>query len=292
MSADPLTDASATSWTRPPGAHIVFDPEPQEIDAEIDWSSWYLTDEEDMGEGCEQNLIIWILRQILTVLSRERGWQHVLIGADQFFAWVEEQPLVRVSPDVYLLDDPPPRPLPASWQTWREGHRPPRLAFEIVSEDWDKDYKDNPPKYAHLGVRELVIFDPEVAAGVTDHPERVALQLFRREADGRFARVYRGSGPVHCRELGAWLVVHVEGEAASLLISRDSVGQDLVLTVEQALDEALNREVHERAARLEAEQREAKAAQREAKERQARRDAEEKLTVALAELERLRRRDH
>ncbi len=201
----------------------------------IDWSAWYLTDEEDMGEGCEQNLIIRALISMLTELSRERGWKNVHIGADQFFAWIEEEPLVRVSPDVYLLDDPPPRPLPKSWQTWREDHRPPRLAIEIVSEDWQKDYNDNPPKYSQLGTSELIIFDPEAATGAAPSAERVALQVFRREADGGFVRVHRGDGPARCDEIDAWLMVRREGAAASLGVARDVAGQDLVPTSEERI---------------------------------------------------------
>ncbi len=76
--------------TRPPRAlNVVMNPKPEDLGATIDWSAWYLTDEEDMGEGCEQEQIIWILKQILTELKRERGWTNVHIGADQFFAWIE-----------------------------------------------------------------------------------------------------------------------------------------------------------------------------------------------------------
>jgi len=256
--------------TRPPRSlEVVWDPQPDEIGATVDWSRWYLTDEEDMGEGGEQEQIIWMLKQVLTQLSRERGWQDVHIGADQFFAWVEHEPLVRVSPDVYVLDHPPPRPLPPSWQTWLPGHWPPRLAFEIVSgETWRKDYHDSPEKYAQLGTRELVVFDPEAAAGRNTSAERVALQVFRREADSGFARVYRGAGPARSDELEAWLVVLREGEAAILGVSRDAEGRDLVPTLEQARERAeLARE----------------------QERAAREQAERRLAAALAELERIKR---
>jgi Uma2 family endonuclease len=258
------------SRTRPPRAlDVVWDPDPEEIGARVDWTGWYLTDEDDIGEGGEQNLIIRALISILTELARERGWQDVHIGADQFFAWVESEPLVRVSPDVYLLDHPPPRPLPASWQTWQPGHRPPRLAFEIVSEEtWQKDYREAPKKYAQLGTRELVVFDPEAAAGRARGAEREALQVFRREADSGFVRVYHGAGPARSEELVAWLVVLREGEVATLGISRDAEGQDLVPTLEHAREQ-------ERAAREQ--------------ERAAREQAERQLAAALAELERVRR---
>ncbi|MBI2891940.1 MAG: Uma2 family endonuclease [Deltaproteobacteria bacterium] len=222
---------------RPRALAVVRDPRPDEIDAPIDWSSWYLTDEEDVGESNEQSQIISVLRSVLEQLCRERGWGATYIGSDQFFAWVPGEPLVRVSPDVYLLDDPPPPPLPASWQTWRQGHRPPRFAVEVVSGDdehpdrWRKDYEEAPEKYAQLGAAELVIFDPEAAAGrARDDHDRVALQIYRRQADGAFVRAHSGRGPAESHELGAWLVVVLEGPVARLRVARDAGGRDLVPT--------------------------------------------------------------
>ncbi|MGB0679172.1 MAG: hypothetical protein ACPGUV_05880, partial [Polyangiales bacterium] len=101
-----------------------------------DWSQWYLTDEEDMGEGFEQGEIIRTLISCIKELGRERGWQDWLCAGDQFFAWIPEHPLVRISPDVYILDHPPPPPEPASWQTWLSGHHAPSFAVEVVSENW------------------------------------------------------------------------------------------------------------------------------------------------------------
>jgi Uma2 family endonuclease len=277
--------------TRTPRAlDVVWDPDPQDLEARIDWSSWYLTDEEDMGEGGEQEQIIWVLKQVLTQLASERGWRNVHIGADQFFAWVESEPLVRVSPDVYLLDHPPPRPLPASWQTWLPGHRPPRLAFEIVSEEtWHKDYRDAPKKYAQLGTRELVVYDPEAAAGRARGAEREALHVFRREADSGFVRAYHGAGPARSEELEAWLVVIREGDVATLGVSRDAGGLDLVPTLEQAREQAEQAREQERAAReQERAAREQERAARE-QERAAREQAERQLAAALAELERIKR---
>ena len=235
---------------RPPRSlEVVWDPSPEELEARVDWSSWYLTDGDDMGEGGEQDLIILTLRLALTELARERGWERVHIGSDQFFAWVQSEPLVRVSPDAYLLDDPPPRPRPASWQTWLPGHRPPRLAVAIVSdESWRKDYRENPPKYAQLGTRELAIFDPGAVVGRAKAADRAALQIFRREAASGFVLVFRGPGPARSEELDAWLCVRREGEAATLGVSRDAEGRDLLPTLEEAREA-------EREARLEADRR-------------------------------------
>ena len=235
---------------RPPCAPVVWDPSPEQLREVVDWSHWYLTDEEDMGQGGEQAQIIDVLTASLKALAAERRWPSVLISWDQFFGWREDEPLVRVSPDVFVLDDPPPPPYPAMWKTWLPEHRPPRLAFEIVSGDgWAKDYRDNPPKYAQLGTRELAVFDPFAATGTTSVEERVALQVFHRQADGVSVRVYHGPGPVRLDEADAWLVVEPHAEAVRLRLARDSSGQDIIATAEEALGRA-EREVAELRAEL------------------------------------------
>lgn len=257
--------------TRPPRSlEVVLNPSAADIKTKVDWSSWYLTDEEDMGESCEQNLIIRELLSYLTQLAKERKWQNVFIGADQFFAWVENEPLVRVSPDVYLLDDPPPRPFPDSWQTWLPGHKPPRLAFEIVS----KDYNQAPAKYAQLGTQELIIFDPQAVITSKLSRKRVVLQIFRRAVDSGFIQVYQGTGPARSEELDAWLVVKRDAMTASLGIARNAAGTDLVLSTEQILEQ-------EAQARQQADQ-------VQAQERLARQQAERLLAEAVAELQRLK----
>lgn len=218
---------------RKPGAFVVRGLAPEDARAPIDWSAWYLTDEEDMGESAEQGEMIRLLLSTLGVLAAERAWGNVYLGADQFFAWLREEPMVRVSPDVYLVDEPPSPPLPKSWQTWQAGHKPPRWAVEIVSDDWKKDYDDAPPKYAQLGTRELVIFDPEAARGGEGRGGRVALQVYRRDDDGAFVQVYRGEGPAEAEEISAFLVVQRVGETVRLRVARDAQGLDLVPTAEE-----------------------------------------------------------
>jgi Uma2 family endonuclease len=239
MSTETKTLADRMPRVRPPRSLLVLkDPDPAEIDLRVDWSQWYLTDEEDTGEGCEQGEIIRLLMSCLKELARERGWERVYVGGDQFFAWIQAEPLVRVSPDVYLLDDPPPPPRPPSWQTWLPGHRPPRVAVEIVSSDtWQKDYEEGPAKYAQLGTAELVIFDPDAVVGKASGGGRTPLTIYRREADGGFVRVYAGSGPARSVELSAWIVSGSDGKVARLCLARDEAGKNLVLTVEEAREE-------------------------------------------------------
>ncbi|MCK6593479.1 MAG: Uma2 family endonuclease, partial [Polyangiaceae bacterium] len=204
------------------------------VGAEVDWSSWYLTDEEDVGSSGEQTAITQVVLSSLNELSSSEGFTNRLCSTDQFFAWRPDEPLVRVSPDIYVLDDPPSPPLPKSWQTWLPGHRPPRFAIEIVSDDWVKDYEQNPRKYLQLGCPELVIFDPDAVLGAGQGQGRVPLQVYRRDTDGAYVRVYAGSGPAHSKELDIWLVARREGPVARLRLSHDEEGTRIVPTEAEA----------------------------------------------------------
>ncbi len=197
------------------------------------WAAWYLRDEDDVGEGTEQGITVRTLLAALGELARERGWARTLVAGDQFFAWVESEPLVRISPDVYLLDDPPTPPYPAMWRTWLEGQAAPRFAVEVVSDDWAKDYLHAPRKYDQLGTRELVIFDPE--ATLTRRGQRTLLQIFRRDADDALVRVEAGEGPFYSAELDAWLVVQRGPAGHRLRIARDAAGADIVATAEEVV---------------------------------------------------------
>jgi hypothetical protein len=83
----------------------------------------------------------------------------------------------------------------------------------------------------------------------------VALQVFRREADGFFVRVHAGDGIARSEELDAWLVVRHEETGVCLRLARDPAGQDLVPTHEEALEEAERQRLEEQRLRCEAEQR-------------------------------------
>lgn len=235
---------------RAPLALVVYDPPAEELGAPIDWSAWYLTDEENRSGGIEQRAILRAVQSSLTALAEERGWTNTVVAHGNFFAWVRNQPLVRVSPDVYLLDRPPAPPWPKTWETWVPGHKPPRWALKMVSGDWKRDYEINPPKFAQLGTRELVLFDPAAAAASSDEREgsrrdaprtRAPLHVFRRGEDGALVLVYRGDGPAFCEQISASLVVQRDGERVMLRVARDEAGVDLVPTVDERAKAARER---------------------------------------------------
>ena len=67
--------------TRPPRSLLVVrDPPEGFAAARVDWSAWYLTDEEDMGESVLQNLIIRCLVSSLEQWARSKATRACLSG--------------------------------------------------------------------------------------------------------------------------------------------------------------------------------------------------------------------
>jgi Uma2 family endonuclease len=197
--------------------------------------SW-IDDSTEAAESFEQGDVILALVDQLSQLARMRSWSGVTIGHDNYFSWVPENPNVRVSPDVYLVDAE--RPLTGqSWKTWLPGHRPPRWAVEVVSEDWRKDYFDGPAKYAQLGCDELVLFDPSAAAGEIRSGPRVPITVYRRRASGELERVYAGPGPAWSEQTGCWLQMRVERYRHLLRLSEDEAGERLIPTAQSLNDD-------------------------------------------------------
>ena len=187
----------------------------------LDWSAWYLDEDDEMGEGRLQVAIVTLLLECLRGLAEDRGWDDVVIDRDQFFAWRPDEPRVRVAPDAYLLRNPPDHALVDSWMTWLPGHHAPEFALEIVSGDWRKDYHDNPAKYAHLGTRELVIFDPRFERRPAGHG--LPFQVYRRDDAGEFAPVPGEPRRAWSDVLGVYLLAVGRGDGVRLRLSDDGV---------------------------------------------------------------------
>lgn len=236
---------------RAPRALVLRDLPPGEASAAIDWSGWRLPDNAERPAKAERAAVVRLLLSVVAQLARERGWADWYAGSDLYFAWVQREPLVRVLPDLYLLDRHPDLPIPHTWQTWLPGRPPPRFALEIVAGDFRRAYRETPAKYWQLGCPELLLFDAEAASGRTPAAEaRVPLQLYRRELDGTYMRVHAGADPLWCAALDAYIVVLKDGPHPVLRIARSARATDLV----PAEEEALRAEAEARAMELRARQ--------------------------------------
>ena len=221
----PVTLAPSTSPTSPAPSSS------SEPEVPFDWTLWELDEEEDMGHSPEHHRITSEVESLLREWVMERGWTDAFVCSDTFFAWVPDQPNVRVSPDVYFFRGVPSS-LPASWQTWRAGHPPPTSAFEVVSEDRTKEYAVNPAKYDALGATELIIYDPRSAGGSGVGP----IAYYRRAARGRLEAVSLSATAIYSDALEVWLVAREGSQGPSLRLSRDSDGRSLVPTTAERAD--------------------------------------------------------
>ena len=136
--------------------------------------------------------------------------------------WLEQHPTTGIDPDVCVLT-PPPADLDEQGCLclWKRGHTAPTLCFEIVSASHPhKDYLALQDRYAAMGTRELVVFDP-LLAGPKSLGGPVALQLWRRDVSGAFERVHFGDAPVYSEVLDAWVIA----EGRALAIADDRAGK-------------------------------------------------------------------
>ena len=119
------------------------------------------------------------------------------------------------------------------------------MAFEVASENnADKDYGAGPRKHAAAGVGELWVFDP-LRVGPDDDGGPWALQVWSRDDDDVFRRVYAGDGPAWSGFFRAWLVV--SGDGMLLRMSDDAEGTKLWPTEGEETEHERAEKLHERA---------------------------------------------
>jgi Putative restriction endonuclease len=146
----------------------------------------------------------------------------VRIARNLAIRWLEDHPTTGIDPDVCVLA-PPPEDLDdfGSLCLWKPGHVAPTLCFEIVSKNHPhKEYVAIQDRYAAMGTRELIVFDP-LLAGPKSLGGPVSLQLWRRDASGAFERVHFGAAPVYSEALDAWVIA----DGRALFIAEDRAGK-------------------------------------------------------------------
>ena len=221
--------------------------------------------------------------------ARQPG--SVRIARNLAIRWLEAYPTTGIDPDVCVLA-PAPDDLDdfGSLCLWRPGHVAPTLCFEIVSKNHPhKDYVAIQDRYAAMGTRELVVFDP-LLTGPKSLGGPVSLQLWRRDAGGAFERVHFGDSPVYSEVLDAWVVAM----GRSLTIAEDRAGKRPWLNDaqqnRQAADHALA-EAERAQAEAEKAQAEAERARAEAERAQAEAESQQLARQALeSELQALKAR--
>jgi len=230
----------------------------------------------------QQRRITELLRPLLEWWLNVCRKTVAFVGADQFVYWRQYNPRVTVSPDIYVIPGVSPDSEPDSWLLWQHDVKL-SIAIEIVSTEWQKDYRDLPEQYADMGVAELVIFDPRYER----HPEGVRWQVYRRIGKRGLVRVEVSNGDrVRSKALNCWLRAVGKGAALRLRLGEGPKGDHLVPTVEER--EQLERAAKEAERAAKEAERTAKEAERTAKE--AERVAKEVALARVAELERELRR--
>ncbi|WP_437333166.1 Uma2 family endonuclease [Sorangium sp. So ce394] len=186
--------------------------------------------EKKMGEDSLQTWIVELLRPLIERWYQELGRPR-FVGADQFIYYQQFDPSKVVAPDVYVLPGVPPGRRVRSWKVWETGIAP-SFALEVVSSDEPyKDYVDAPERYRELGVRELVIFDPDWERS----RDRVRWQRYRRLKTRGFVRVETTNvDRIYARVLGCWLRVIGAGDAARVRLATGSEGEALFPTAAEA----------------------------------------------------------
>jgi Putative restriction endonuclease len=206
----------------------------------------------------EDVLIEWAIRT--------RG--NVMVARELALRWLEQAPQIGIDPDVCLLMPPPPEGEDLSALClWKPGHVAPPLCFEVVSANHPhKDYAGIQDRYASLGTRELVVFDP-LLAGPAALGGPVRLQVWRRDELGVFERVHFSDEPAYSTVLDAWLLP----QERALEISDDRQGTRIWPTAAGRLQRDNERERAEK--------------ERERAEKERERAAREALELRVAELE-------
>jgi len=126
------------------------------------------------------------LRVLLYQLLRDALGVDVFVGSDQFLYWDASDPTLCIAPDVYVRLAPQPEPV-TSWKVWQRGA--PDVAVEVISrrDAGAAAWQGKLQSYRHIGVRELLRFDPEDAERVLRIWDCVDGALVEREVTSDFA---------------------------------------------------------------------------------------------------------
>ena len=184
--------------------------------------------EDDVGEDSLQTFIAEVFRPVLAALLASRR-AKAFVGADQYNYWKQFEPTKCIAPHVYVLPGVDPGTRVRAWKVWETGTVP-SFVLEIMSADQEKDVEASPRRCAELGVRELVVFDPEPET----RRDGVRFRVFRRVASRGLVLAEVSNGDrVRSRVLNCWLRSTGTGSLARLRIGLGPRGDDLLPTSEE-----------------------------------------------------------
>ncbi len=177
------------------------------------------------------------LRTLLFQLLEWSFAKTASIGCDQFVYWDPTDPRACLSPDAFVRLNQPDTNF-KSWKVWERGA--PELAVEIISDsDVEESWEIKLHKYARLGVRELVSFDPQAKSPLLRVWDWIENDLVERELSSAVA----ASNVLP----GHWVVVNDAELGPALRLSRDGSSSGLFPTRAEA--EAEGRRVEAEALR-------------------------------------------
>ena len=165
------------------------------------------------------------------------------VGSEQFVYWDPTDPRACLSPDAFVRFGAKSEDFP-SWKVWERGA--PHVAIEIISESdaGEASWQEKLERYRHLGVSELVRFDPEMPEQPLRIWDFVGDDLLERRLFEPWAQ---------SRHLGGyWRPVDQAELGLTLRLSRDEPGLSLFLTLAEQEAKA-RRAAEERIVELEAE---------------------------------------
>jgi hypothetical protein len=186
-----------------------------------------------MGEGTLQRLISELLRPLLAQVLSELGVK-AFVGADQFIYYEQFAPTEVVAPDVYVMPGFDQDIEVDCWKTWETGVVP-SFALEVVSRDHRKDTERSPARYAAMGAKELVIFDPK------SHRRRDAVRwlVYRKLPKRGLVKVEATNADrVYSKTLKLWLRMVGKGAQTRVRLGRGPNGDELIPTATEAREAA------------------------------------------------------
>ncbi len=255
----------------------------------------YYDTHEVEGEEVTQSILHYAIIKYLISLLEELFAQMLVGVVSNINFYQTDDPKERpISPDVavingFRIEIEQEEEGPTSYYIGRHGP-PPRLVFEISSEDtWKLDLQNKPDQYATMGVHEYFAFDPNLRSLWTrEWKSKGRLTGWRLGVDGQYYELEKDSqGRIWSEESQSWLVVKgkllafYSAEGERRLTKEQADAQRARIANQQTAQERQQREAAERQAKTERQQREAAERQAEAAERQAEAERQQREAAEL-----------